>query len=142
MKKKIVIVLASFIMTGAGILFQPGEALSHDINVSFGINIAPPPPAVVVTRPPALHVIPGTPVYYVPEVERQLYFYSDNWYRLYDGYWFRAAYNNGPWMYLSPSNVPFVFRTFHRVTIEFLRGNNTVRTGSPTVLEGKKQIAL
>jgi hypothetical protein len=109
MKKKIMIVLAGFIMTGAGILFQPAEALSHDINFSLGINMPPLPPAIVVTRPPALHVIPGTPVFYAPEVERQLYFYSGNWYRLYDGYWFRAAYNNGPWAYLSPLNVPYVF---------------------------------
>ena len=109
MKKKIMIVLAGFIMTGAGILFQPAEALSHDINVSLGINMLPPPPAVVVTRPPALYGIPGTPVYYVPQIERQIYFYSGNWYRLYDGYWYRAAYNNGPWMYLAPPGVPAVF---------------------------------
>lgn len=109
MKKKIMMVLAGFIMTGAGILFQPGDALSHDVNVSFGINL-PFPPAIVVTRPPVLNVIPGTPVFYEPEVDRQLYFYSGNWYRLDDGYWFRAAYNNGPWVYLSPLNVPYVFR--------------------------------
>jgi hypothetical protein len=110
MKKRIMIVLASFLMTGAGILFQPGEALSHDVNVSFGIDMVAPPPGVFVTRPPALYIIPGTPVYYAPQVEKQLYFYSDNWYRLYDGYWFRAAYHNGPWAYLAPPGVPVVFR--------------------------------
>ncbi|MBI5099158.1 MAG: hypothetical protein HZB30_07945 [Nitrospirae bacterium] len=110
MKKKVLIIFASLFLAGTGIFFLPGDALSHDVNFNIAIGMGLPPPPVVFTRPPALYVIPGTPVYYVPEIERQLYFYSGNWYRLYDGYWYRAVYNNGPWMYLPPVSIPYVFR--------------------------------
>jgi hypothetical protein len=109
MKKKVLIVFAGLFLAGTGIFFLPGDALSHDVNFSIAIGMGLPPPPVAVTRSPALYAIPGTPVYYVPEIERQLFFYSGNWYRLYNGYWYRAVYNNGPWMYLAPSGVPAVF---------------------------------
>jgi len=112
MKKKVLIVFTSLFLLGTGIFFLPGNALSHDADFGVSIGIGLPPPPVAFIPPPALQVIPGTPVYYAPEINRQLYFYSGNWYRLYNGYWYRAAYNNGPWTYLAPPGVPAVFNRF------------------------------
>ncbi|MEW6713782.1 MAG: hypothetical protein AB1306_01660 [Nitrospirota bacterium] len=102
-------VFAIIIFLGIGSFFVPSEAQPHDIDFSIGINIGAPPRQVVVSGSPALYSIPGTPVYYVPEVSRQIYFYSNNWYRLYNGYWYRASFYNGPWIFLQPESLPVVF---------------------------------
>ena len=67
-----------------------------------------PLPAVVISEPPAVVLIPGTPVYYAPDVGIDLFFYSGRWYRKHNGYWYRATYYNGPWAYMSAQRVPTV----------------------------------
>ncbi len=74
------------------------------VSVDIGINI----PAVRFAAPPPLVVIPGTYVYYPPEVDVDIVFYHGFWYRPYEGRWYRARGYNGPWVYLSPVRVPSV----------------------------------
>lgn len=109
MKKKILLALMSFIFLGAGNFLLPAQALSHDVDVHIGIGIGVPPPAVVVPAPPAVFLIPGSYVYFAPDVGLQLFFYSGYWYSLHNGYWFRSTYYNGPWYYLPPARVPVAF---------------------------------
>lgn len=109
MNKKSLIALVSFIILGLGSFLFPAEG-RPEVNFHIGIGIGfPPPPAVVIPAPPPVYVIPGTRVYYAPDVGFQLFFHSGYWYHLHDGYWYRAAYYNGPWYYLPPSRVPVVF---------------------------------
>jgi hypothetical protein len=75
-------------------------------DVSVGITIVPP--AVVIPAPPAVMVIPGTYVYFIPDVEADMLFYGGWWYRPYRGYWYRARGYNGPWVHVGVSRVPSV----------------------------------
>jgi len=112
MKKSMLTGFVAFFILGAVGFFHPPQALSNDVGFSIGINIGAPMPRVIVTRPPAVYLVPGTPVYYAPEFDRELFFYSGSWYRIYDGYFYRAAYYGGPWIFMSPDRVPLVFFDF------------------------------
>ena len=89
-----------------GALFALGgtkEALAQ-VQVNVGID-APPP--LQFAAPPDVYVVPsGTSyVYMVPNYEG-VYFYGGNWYRFYNGYWFRSSNYNGYWDYIEQSMVP------------------------------------
>lgn len=74
------------------------------VSVGIGVNI----PAFRFAAPPPLVVIPGTYVYYAPDVDVDIVFYHGYWYRPYEGHWYRARGYNGPWAYLAPARVPSV----------------------------------
>ena len=47
--------------------------------INIGINIGtppPPPPPIVIAAPPQLVVIPGTQVFYAPDVPHKYFFYG------------------------------------------------------------------
>ena len=54
------------------------------------VNITIPLPGPVIPAPPGLIVVPGTYVYYPPEVGVDIFFYRGYWYRPYDGGWYIA----------------------------------------------------
>jgi hypothetical protein len=73
--------------------------------IHIDVNI-PLPPFFVFSAPPQLVVIPGTYVYYCPDVDFNIFFYGGYWYRPYEGYWYRSASYGGPWGYIaSPPSV-------------------------------------
>ncbi|MBI3002899.1 MAG: hypothetical protein HYY54_04625 [candidate division NC10 bacterium] len=61
---------------------------------------------MVAERPPYLVLIPGSEVYYAPELPLELFFYNGLWFTLHGGRWFYSADYTGPWTYLSPRGVP------------------------------------
>ena len=71
-----------------------GTALA---GVNMNINIGVPLPQVVVAAPPEMAVIPGTYVYIATDVNADLMFYQNNWYRPHNGRWFVSLNYNGPW---------------------------------------------
>ncbi len=71
-----------------------GTALA---GVNVNVNLGVPLPQVVVAAPPAMAVIPGTYVYIATDVNADLMFYQDNWYRPHNGGWFVSLSYNGPW---------------------------------------------
>ena len=73
--------------------------------VTIGVNIAPPPP-IVVSAPPQLVVVPGTPVTYAPAVNANLFAYDGRYYRYHGDAWFVATTYNGPWTYVAVEAVP------------------------------------
>ncbi len=73
-----------------------------EINVSIQIGLPP----LVIPGPPGLVVIPSTYVYYPPEVEENIFFYHDHWYRPHQGNWFRSPHYNGPWDPVVIKQVP------------------------------------
>ncbi len=94
--------LAGFV-TAAAILLSPltGRA---GVNVNIGISV--PLPVVEIDAPPAVVLIPGTYAYYVPDVDADIIFYHNYWYRPYGGRWYRSTSYNGPWTFVSVSTVP------------------------------------
>ncbi len=67
--------------------------------IHIGVNI-PLPPVVVFSAPPELVVIPGTYIYYCPDVDADIFFYGGYWFRPYGGYWYRSVSYGGPWAYI------------------------------------------
>lgn len=61
----------------------------------------PFPPPLIIPAPPPVVVIPGTYVYYPPDVEAEIFFYHGYWYRPYRGYWYWSRGYDGPWGYYS-----------------------------------------
>lgn len=102
---------AVLIFFGAVLLvfsINPENALSEvDVHIGIGVQL----PALVLSAPPAVVVVPGTYVYYAPDVEAELVFYHGYWYRPYSGVWYRATYYNGPWVHIAIGSVPGVLRS-------------------------------
>ncbi len=59
------------------------------------IVVAPPP--IRIAGAPDLLPIPGRYVYFIPDIDADIFFYHDTWYRFYRGRWFTSADYNGPW---------------------------------------------
>jgi hypothetical protein len=71
-------------------------------SVSIGINL----PAF-----PALVVVPGSPVYYAPRVDANLFFYDGVYWVYQQDNWYASTWYNGPWRLVAPEIVPaFVLR--------------------------------
>lgn len=82
-------------------LFGPATGRA-EVNVSISV----PLPGLVIPAPPGLIVVPGSPVYYSPEVDAGLFFYHGYWYRPYRGVWYIAGGYSGPWRAVGPRLVP------------------------------------
>jgi len=101
MKRSLFSAFSSYLIFLAFILVAPGTG-NAEVNVNIGIGL----PGVVISAPPALIVIPGTYVYYPPEVGVDIFFYHGYWYRPYQGGWYMANGYNGPWRTVGPRYVP------------------------------------
>jgi hypothetical protein len=66
-------------------------------DVRIGINLI---------APPALYVVPGTPVAYAPAVSGNYFFYAGRYYVFAEAGWFVAPRYNGPWVAVAPVYVP------------------------------------
>ncbi|MEW5744749.1 MAG: hypothetical protein AB1805_04825 [Nitrospirota bacterium] len=114
---------AVLLMTGL-LLLPLGDAalLSRadaEVSINIGIGAPLPPPVIVVERPPEVVLIPGTRVYFAPDIgDSELFFYSGYWYRRHGSAWYRAARYDGSWIHLPPRRVPVVFvklpKGYHR----------------------------
>ena len=81
---------------------------AHASNVSVGVDIAvpvPPPPVMIAERPRVV-VVPGSPVYYAPGVDFNLFVYHQHYYRFHEGAWFIAFSHGGPWTHVVQARVP------------------------------------
>jgi len=105
MKKQIFTAIGVSSMLLAFSLLSPLKS-SAEVN----INIAIPLPGLVISAPPVMIVIPGTYVYYPPDVGVDIFFYHGYWYRPYRGQWFISAGYNGPWGPVAVAKVPRVVR--------------------------------
>ena len=93
-----------YLVVGAALLILTGLSAQSDarVDVGIGINI----PAYEFAAPPSLVVVPGTYVYFVPDVDVDVLFYHGFWYRPYEGRWFRSRAYNGPWGFVGTARVP------------------------------------
>jgi hypothetical protein len=75
--------------------------------VDVGISISLPPPIVFVS-PPEVVVIPETNVYFVPDLDMEIFFFGGWWWRPWEGRWYRSrSYGSGWGHYRS---VPSFYR--------------------------------
>lgn len=98
------VLVACTLLMSAG-LFAPAMS---DTRVRVNINIPLPP--LVIPTPPPLIPIPGAYVYYPPDVNADIFFYHDRWFRPHHGKWYRAKNYNGPWHIVRHEHVPGVVR--------------------------------
>ncbi|MBI3003752.1 MAG: hypothetical protein HYY54_09105, partial [candidate division NC10 bacterium] len=68
------------------------------------VVVAPPP--VVVEATPTWVLVPGTPVYYSPEIRADVYLHGGIWYYRASGVWFTGPSYRGPWERAPVTVVP------------------------------------
>ncbi len=100
--------LASLAAVAAWFTFM-AAAPAADAGVDVDIHVGVPLPRLVIPAAPFLIVIPGTYVYYPPDVDADILFYHGYWYRSYRSRWFISAEYNGPWK--AVKKVPHAVRT-------------------------------
>lgn len=93
------------------------------------VVVAPPPPPVVVAAPRVI-VIPGSPVYYAPGVNFNMFVYDGRYYSFHHGVWFRARRHSGPWKVVDLREVP---RPVRGVPVKYYRvpPGHMKRVGGP-----------
>jgi hypothetical protein len=101
MKKRLFAVIA---ISSALLVFNLVSPVKSNAGVNVNINV--PLPGLAIGAPPAMVVIPGTYVYYPPDVSVDIFFYRGYWYRPYRGGWYIANGYNGPWRGMGPGRVP------------------------------------
>jgi hypothetical protein len=92
----------------AGLLLTAGLLIPVKSNAGVNISINIPLPGLVISAPPALVMVPGTYVYFAPDLDVEVFFYQGYWYRPYGGYWYLSADYRGPWGYMARERVPVV----------------------------------
>jgi len=97
-----------FTLLSIGILFMVSLFSASTTHAEVNVNITFPLPALVIPAPPAMVVLPGTYVYYPPDVHVDIFFYRGYWYRPYQGQWYLSASYNGPWGAIGIGRVPQV----------------------------------
>jgi hypothetical protein len=75
--------------------------------VDVGISISLPPPVVFVS-PPEVVIIPETNVYFVPDLDMEIFFYGGWWWRPWEGRWYRSRSYGSGWAYYR--SVPSFYR--------------------------------
>ena len=83
-------------------LFAGTAAKAQDVKINIGLG-APP---IVLTAPPQLVVVPGTSVYYAPDVPSNYFFYKGRHYTVVNGVWSMAPSYSGPWAVIQVGQVP------------------------------------
>jgi hypothetical protein len=84
------------------ILLSGASARASDVKINIGLGVTP----LVLTAPPQLVVVPGTPVYYAPDISANLFFYKGRYYSVANGVWSRAPAYSGPWAVIQIGQVP------------------------------------
>ena len=105
--------LLTFSAAGLALEINIGDG---NVEIRTGIEA---PPRVDFAGPPELVPIPGRYVYFVPDIDSDLFFYHSQWYRPYKGRWFRSDNYAGPWEHVRevPSaliDLPPDYRTIPR----------------------------
>jgi hypothetical protein len=90
------------VAAAVAMLFSGASATASDVKINIGLGVPP----LVLTAPPQLVVVPGTPVYYAPDVSANLFFYKGRYYTVANGVWAMAPAYTGPWAVIQIGQVP------------------------------------
>jgi len=72
--------------------------------VRVNVNLGPPP--VIVREPPVVVMVPGSQVYFIPQISFDLFFYDGYWWSPRGDRWYRSRAYNGPWRVVSRRAIP------------------------------------
>jgi hypothetical protein len=89
-----------------GLVIVSAGALCATSAHAGGIAVPVPPPPMIIAEPPRVVVVPGSPVYYAPGVDFNLFVYHRHYYRFHEGAWFIAPAHGGPWKHMVQARVP------------------------------------
>lgn len=95
-----------YLLAGAMIAAAWGFSEPARAEVSVGVNINLGPPPIVVSAPPAVVMIPGSQVHFVPDPNIDVFFYGGYWWSPRGAQWYRARAYNGPWGVIDLQRVP------------------------------------
>lgn len=114
MKTRAIIAILAGVLFVTLMSYPPKSYAEVSVNIGIGVPVPqvviPAPPPVVIHEPPAVVVIPGTYVYFAPDVGVDIFFYQGHWYRPHHGHWYRAKGYDGPWHNIEGGRVPHVVR--------------------------------
>lgn len=102
------------VLTGSAIQSEAGVNVNVDeggvkVHVGEGgvyVNVGSNLPAIRFASPPDLVVIPGTYIYMIPDIDGDVLFYQDYWWRPYEGQWYSSRDYDGQWSYVEPGRMP------------------------------------
>jgi len=89
------------------IMVTPISATAMGGRIDVGVSIPLPPP-IHFAAPPDMVVIPETYVYFVPDVDEEIFFYGGWWWRPWNGRWYRSQSYSSGWDYYQ--DVPSFYR--------------------------------
>ncbi len=95
-----------FLLAGAAFVAVIGFSQPARAEVSVGININLGPPPIVVSAPPAVVMIPGSQVHFVPDPHIDVFFYGGYWWSPRGEQWYRSREYKGPWKVIEHRRVP------------------------------------
>ena len=98
--------LCYFSLFSLALLMSPVFSTLAISDAQVQVNIGLPLPPLMFPAPPPLLAIPGAYVYYPPDVDVDIFFHHDSWYRPHAGKWYWAKHYNGPWHIINDSHVP------------------------------------
>ena len=93
-----------YLLAWAALVAVMGFSKPALAEVHVGINIGPP--HIVVSVPPAVVMIPGSQVHFVPNPDIDVFFYGGYWWSPRGEQWYRARAYNGPWGVMERRRVP------------------------------------
>ena len=102
MRKNICGVFGLFVFVGALFAIEGTKEASAEVNIN--INLGPPP--IVVAEPPEVVMIPGSIIYFVPQIEFDVFFYNGYWWSPRGSQWYRSRAYNGPWGVVHKRYIP------------------------------------
>jgi hypothetical protein len=94
------------VVAGTAAVTLVARRAAAEVNIGISINAPAPPPRLVVSAPPALVVVPGSSVYYVPSAGFNLFVFGGRYYSFHNDAWFVASAHNGPWAAVAVDRVP------------------------------------
>jgi hypothetical protein len=77
-----------------------------DVDVNVNVNVGLP--VLKVGPDPIMAVVPGTYVYFVADLDGDLFFYQGYWWRAHNGRWHRSAAAGGPWVFFKAVPHPLL----------------------------------
>jgi len=81
-------------------------ATSAKAQVSVGIGLPGVNIGINLPTLPELVPVPGSPVYYAPQVNTNYFFYDGMYWVFQNNNWYASSWYNGPWGFVSPEIVP------------------------------------
>ena len=114
--KTCLLVTAALLLNITGIASQSDAGVNvtvgdEGVNVNVGgegvnVTVGNKLPAIRFASPPDLVVIPGTYVYIIPDIDVDVLFFQNYWWRPFEGRWYRSSEYKGPWSYVEPGKIP------------------------------------